>query len=106
MENNGVFVVRSKNIGPIDERMTAKSSGPDYTKQDPSLNLGLQPYQAPNQATTNLRHLINTSVVVVKGTKKGLQGIIKDTQGENARVELKTDNKVITVPITSLKKKE
>jgi transcription elongation factor SPT5 len=103
VENSGVFVVRSKNLGPVDERVTTKS-GPDLKKQDPSLNQAAPIITGPQAA--NRRHLINTHVVIVKGTKKGLQGIIKDTQGDNARVELKTDNKVVTVPIASLKKKE
>ena len=103
-ENNGVFVVRSKNLGPIDERTTAKS-GPDLTKQDPRLNQAV-PFYAGNNQGTSQRYLVNTHVVVVKGTQKGLQGIIKDTQGDKARVELKTNNKVVTVPIKSLKKKE
>lgn len=104
-ENNGVFVVRSNNLGPIDERTTSKSSGPDLTKQDPRLNQAA-PFVPGNSEAASLRHLINTHVVLVRGTKKGLQGVIKDTQGDNARVELKTDNKIITVPITYLKKKE
>ena len=103
-ENNGVFVIRSKNLGPIDERTTTKS-GPDLSKQDPKLNQAV-PYFAGNNKGANQRYLINTHVVIVKGTKKGLQGIVKDTQGDNARVELKTDNKVVTVAIANLKKKE
>jgi len=103
-ENNGVFVIRSKNLGPIDERTTTKS-GPDLSKQDPKLNQAV-PYFAGNNKGANQRYLINTHVVIVRGTKKGLQGIIKDTQGDNARVELKTDNKLVTVAITNLKKKE
>lgn len=104
-ENNGVFVIRSKNLGPIDERTTTTKSGPDLTKQDPRLNQAV-PFYAGNNQGANQRYLVNSHVVVVKGTQKGLQGIIKDTQGDKARVELKTNNKVVTVPIKHLKKKE
>ena len=41
--------------------------------------------------------LIGVQVTVVKGPQKGYIGIIKDTNGPIARVELNTNNKVITI---------
>ena len=41
--------------------------------------------------------LIGVIVTVVKGPQKGYVGTIKDTNGPNARVELNTNNKVITI---------
>jgi transcription elongation factor SPT5 len=41
--------------------------------------------------------LIGVHVVVVKGTFKGYIGVVKDTNGAQARVELNTGNKVITL---------
>lgn len=61
---------------------------------------------APPQVVPNKSRLVNELVVVVKGTHKGLMGIIKDVQGEKARVEMATNNKVLTLDLTSLKKKE
>lgn len=54
----------------------------------------------------NKNRLVNTLVVVVKGTQKGLMGVIKDIQGEKARVEMATNNKILTLDLTSLKRKE
>ena len=41
--------------------------------------------------------LIGVLVTVVKGPQKGYVGIITDTNGPIARVELNTNNKVITI---------
>lgn len=103
-ENNGIFVVRSKNLIPLDARAVARSSGPDLTKQDPSLNKMLP--TGLSSTAANFRHLINTPVVVIGGTQKGLRGVIKDTTGDKARVELATNNKVVTLPFARLKRKD
>lgn len=50
------------------------------------------------------RH-IGTNVMVVKGTYKGYIGIIKDTNGNIARVELNTGNKVISIDKDKLKER-
>ena len=42
------------------------------------------------------RH-IGLTVMVVKGPHKGYAGTIKDTNGNIARVELRTGNKVISI---------
>jgi transcription elongation factor SPT5 len=60
----------------------------------------------PPSTTINKNKLLNTLVVVVKGTNKGLMGVIKDILAENARVEMATNNKVLSIPLTSLKRKE
>lgn len=61
---------------------------------------------APPTSVIPRGRLINTLVVVVRGTNKGLMGIIKDILGDNARVELATNNKTVTVPLGFLKRKE
>lgn len=100
-ENGGIFVTRSKNLEPLDSRPTA---GPDLTKQDPSLNQNLPQYVGKQAG--NYRHLINTKVVIIKGTNKGIRGLIKDTTGDKARVELETNNKVVPLPFDWLKKRD
>ena len=60
----------------------------------------------PPAATPNKNRIVNTLVVVVKGTSKGLMGVIKDVVGDNARVELATNNKTLTISMGSLKRKE
>lgn len=105
-ENYGVFVARASALVSV----TPKSATADLTKMNPALNQQL-PYggaslMPPPQAAGN-RKIINTYVVVTKGTYKGLQGVIKDVVGANeARVELATNNKTITIATASLKRKD
>lgn len=105
-ENNGVFVARAAALLSV----TPKSAAYDLGKLNPALNNQLQGGGAslmpPPAVNLNKGRLVNTLVVVVKGTQKGLMGVIKDVLGENARVELATNNKTITVNMTSLKRKE
>ncbi|WVN89720.1 transcription elongation factor SPT5 [Cryptococcus depauperatus CBS 7841] len=105
-ENHGAFVARAISLVSA----TPKSSINDLGKINPALNAQL-PYggaslRPPPSANINRNRLINTLVVVTKGTSKGLMGIIKDIQGETARVELKTNNKTLTIALTSLKRKD
>jgi transcription elongation factor SPT5 len=46
---------------------------------------------------------VDRIVTVIKGPSKGLVGIIKDTNGLLARVELTTRNKIITIEKEKLK---
>lgn len=47
--------------------------------------------------------LIGTQVMVTKGPSKGIAGVIKDTNGNIARVELLTGNKVISIDKSKLR---
>jgi transcription elongation factor SPT5 len=47
--------------------------------------------------------LIGLTVHVVKGSQKGYVGIIKDTNGHIARVELHAGNKIVTMEKHKLK---
>ena len=60
----------------------------------------------PPSTTMNQKRMINTLVVIVKGTTKGLMGVIKDIQADNARVELATNNRTVSIPLAYLKRKE
>ncbi|WWC65232.1 transcription elongation factor SPT5 [Kwoniella dejecticola CBS 10117] len=105
-ENNGVFVARAQSLISV----TPKSAVSDLGKMNPALNQQL-PYggaslMPPPATNFNRNRLINTLVVVTKGTSKGLMGTIRDIQGDNARVELKTNNKTLTIALTSLKRKD
>ena len=105
-ENYGVFVARHSAL----QSVTPKAGISDLSKQNPALQNHLPQGGAslmpPPQNVPNKNRLVNTLVVVVKGTHKGLMGIIKDIQGEKARVEMATNNKVLTIDLTSLKRKE
>jgi transcription elongation factor SPT5 len=103
-ENQGVFVVRCNNLGPVDPRSDASASTSlDLSKMNPALG---RPAPKSGVVMSNLRHLINTRVVITKGSYKGLIGIIKDMSGEKARVELATNNRVVDQLVTNLKRKE
>jgi transcription elongation factor SPT5 len=105
-ENNGVFVARAASLVSV----TPRTATGDLTKLNPALQqqlpFGGASLMAPPQTNINKNKLINTLVVVTKGTSKGLMGIIKDVMGDNARVELATNNKTLTIVMTSLKRKE
>ncbi|EIW70126.1 hypothetical protein TREMEDRAFT_71529 [Tremella mesenterica DSM 1558] len=105
-ENGHVFVARAQSLLSV----TPKSSASDLAKMNPALNaqlpFGGASLMPPPMATVNKNRLVNTLVVVVKGTSKGLMGIIKDVQGDNARVELKTNNKTLTINLASIKRKD
>ena len=49
--------------------------------------------------------LIGTQVMVTKGPSKGIAGVVKDTNGNIARVELLTGNKVISIEKSKLRRR-
>ena len=105
-ENNGVFIARAQALVFV----TPKSVTNDLTKLNPALQAQL-PYggaslMLPPSTMPNKNRLLNTLVVVVKGTNKGLMGVIKDILGQDARVELATNNKTLTLNLGFLKRKE
>lgn len=110
VENNGVFVARGPMLISTTPKGSAANGSADLTKMNPALQQQLPGGGAslmpPPQSNFNAARLINTNVVVTKGASKGLMGVIKDMNGENARVELVTNNKVITIHKSSLKRKE
>lgn len=105
-ENNGVFVARSTSLISV----TPKAAN-DLGKLNPAVQAQL-PYggaslMPPPSAMPGNNRIINALVVIVKGTNKGLVGVIKDVVGgEKARVELATNNKTVTVDLSMLKRKE
>ncbi|ORY31230.1 hypothetical protein BCR39DRAFT_465969 [Naematelia encephala] len=101
-ENNGVFVARAGSLVSV----TPKSAVNDLSKLNPALNAAYSAVMPPPPMDVNRGRLVNTLVVVTKGTQKGLVGVIRDVLGTNARVELTTNNKLITIPMTSLKRKD
>lgn len=50
--------------------------------------------------------LIGVSAVVIKGPHKGLRGLVKDTNGNQVRLELQVNNKVITIDKDKIKRKK
>ncbi|WBW71840.1 DSIF transcription elongation factor complex subunit Spt5 [Schizosaccharomyces osmophilus] len=101
MENNGVFVARSRNVATVAAKGARIST--DLTKMNPALNSGPSlPPVANIKRTIGRDKAIGATVRIRKGPMKGLLGVIKDTTDANARVELHTGNKIVPVPKENL----
>lgn len=105
-ENYGVFVARASALAFV----TPKTATNDLGKLNPALQaqlpMGGASLMPPPMVNANKNRLVNTLVVIVKGTNKGLMGVIKDVLGSSARVELATNNKTLTIDMGMLKRKE
>lgn len=109
-ENGGVFLTRTRQLRPRAPRGMVKA---DLSKQNPALNSGLgNGQQAVGGAISNLRRpggrdpLVGKTVAVIKGQWKTYRGIIKDTNGPTARVELHSISKVLTIGLDHLIEKD
>lgn len=100
-ENAGVFVARNSNVVTVAAKGGRTAvAGPDLTKMNPALQQnGRGPGASgmPPPKTGGRDRMIGRTVTVRKGPYKGLLGIVKDATDLEARVELHTKNKVITV---------
>ncbi|GAA5864685.1 hypothetical protein JCM8547_008270 [Rhodosporidiobolus lusitaniae] len=105
-ENGGVFVCHARQL---------ESTAPRGVNK-PKLSSGMNPERmgAPPLPQTQVQTgvsfrpdgRINRRVAVTMGTYKGHAGIIKDVTGNQARVELHSVRKVITVDIAKLKEQK
>ena len=107
VENGGVFVTRARSLASLAPKGNlAKAGGLDLSKMNPTVasptggmvgsgNMGRGPRD----------RLIGVTVMVIKGAHKGYVGAIKDTNGPIARVELHTNNKVITIEKDKLRRR-
>ncbi|KAF2501040.1 transcription elongation factor Spt5 [Lophium mytilinum] len=98
-ENNSIFVVKSGNV----TTMAAKSgrtqaAGPDLSKMNPTMMQGANGAAMAPPRTIGRDKMIGKTVTVRKGNYKGLLGIVRDSNGSEARIELHTKNKVISLP--------
>ncbi|ORY19702.1 hypothetical protein BCR34DRAFT_595165 [Clohesyomyces aquaticus] len=98
-ENNGVFVVRSTNVTTLAAKSgRTQATGPDLGKLNPAIQQGGPNGTAmPPPRSMGRDRLIGKTITIRKGPYKGLLGIVKDTMGDEARVELHTKNKIISV---------
>ncbi|KZF26193.1 transcription elongation factor Spt5 [Xylona heveae TC161] len=114
-ENAGIFVVRTTNVATVAAkggRVTgAASHGPDLSKMNPAVqrNGGVNGGGGgamPPPRNFGRDRLLGKTVAVRKGPYKGLLGIVKDTTDTEARIELHSKSKVISVPKESLSIKD
>ena len=111
-ENSGISVVRASNVATVAAKggrvAQGAGAGPDLNKMNPALMrtaVNGNGAMAPPKTFGRDRALDQT-VTIRKGPYKGLLGIVKDTTDLEARVELHTKGKTITVPKDTLGFKE
>jgi transcription elongation factor SPT5 len=100
VENQGIFVVRSSNVVTMAAKSgRAQAQGPDLSGLNPALNASGGNAGGAMAPPRNVGRdkLIGKTVVIRKGAYKGLLGIVKDTMNDEARIELHTKNKQISV---------
>ncbi|KAL4885561.1 transcription elongation factor spt5 [Aspergillus karnatakaensis] len=98
-ENSGIVVVRTTNVVTVSAK-GGRNTGPDLSKMNPALMRSGAPggMMPPPSRSFGRDRLIGKTVMVRKGPFKGLVGIVKDTSDVQARVELHTKNKIVTIP--------
>jgi transcription elongation factor SPT5 len=98
-ENAGIIVVRTTNVVTVSAK-GGRSTGPDLSKMNPALMKNGAPggMMAPPSRSFGRDRLVGKTVMVKKGPFKGLVGIVKDTTDVQARVELHSKNKLVTIP--------
>ncbi|KAF2735167.1 transcription elongation factor Spt5 [Polyplosphaeria fusca] len=102
-QNAGVFVVRGTNVNTLSTKSGRdKAQGPDLGQMNPAMQagpgggIGSGGTMAPPR-TFGRDKMIGKTVTIKKGPYKGLLGIVKDTMGDEARIELHSKNKQISV---------
>ena len=111
-DNSGLSVVRASNVATVAAKggrvAQGASSGPDLNKMNPAMmrNGVNGSNQMPPPKSYGRDRALGQTVTIRRGAYKGLLGIVKDTTDLEARVELHTKGKTITVPKETLGFKE
>lgn len=107
-DNSGISVVRANNVATVAAkggRVAQISNGADISRMNPALQRnGVNGNNAmlPPKSFGGRDRAIGQTVTIRRGPYKGLLGIVKDTTDSEARVELHTKGKTITVPRDTL----
>ncbi|KAI4252138.1 MAG: hypothetical protein LQ352_004445 [Teloschistes flavicans] len=101
-ENSGISVVRAGNVATVAAkggRVAQANSGPDLTKMNPAMQRnGMNGNNSmPPPKSFGRDRALGQTITIRKGPHKGLLGIVRDTTDTEARVELHTKAKTITV---------
>lgn len=118
-DNGGVFISRARQLVPVAPKSAAFGNsggmkGADLSKQNPQLTAGLAnaaQVGGGGGAASSMRRmgrdpLQGKAVSIIKGPYKTYRGIIKDTNGPMARVELHTMAKILTIDLKFLVEKD
>lgn len=105
-ENGGVFVTRARSLVSLapKQSLIVPKTGSDLSKMNPALAMPAVSAAAMGSRGPRDRS-IGTFVQVIRGPHKGYVGRIRDTNGNIARVELTTRNKLITIEKDKLMQK-
>jgi len=107
-ENAGIIVVRTTNVLTVSAK-GGRSTGPDLTKMNPALmgnGMAGAGRGMPPPKSFGRDRMLGKTVLVRKGPFKGLVGIVKDSTDVQARVELHSKSKLVTIPKELLVVKE
>ena len=111
-DNAGVFLARSRQLRPRAPRGAAKT---DLSKQNPAVTAAFHAQTSASTlggAISNMRRpggrdpLAGKTVSIIRGPYKTYRGIVKDTNGPMARVELHTMPKILTIALEFLVEKD
>ena len=111
-DNSGISVVRATNVATVAAKggrvAQGANTGPDLNKMNPAMmRNGINGNGAmPPPKSFGRDRALGQTVTIRKGPYKGLLGIVKDTTDLEARVELHTKGKTITVSKDTLGFKE
>lgn len=85
-----------------------KLGATDLSKMNPAMSGGAQGGMvgSGNMGRGPRDRLIGVQVQIIKGPQKGYIGIIKDTNGPIARVELSSGNKLIMIDKDKLRRRK
>ena len=110
IENGGVWLTYAQKLTTTAEGSAKKRTAVDVSKMNPNIagiapvrqalsdqNLMGAPVRIGRAPITGMR------VNIIKGPNKGKEGRVKDAHGEQVRVELSSNNKLVTVPKAQLR---
>ncbi|GME87149.1 hypothetical protein B5S28_g384 [[Candida] boidinii] len=98
-ENTGIFVINSYNAQTVSNKGSILSTFklPDLNKMNPSRNIMPPPSAAAGAKFAGRDASLGHQVSVRRGPYKGKKGIVKDTNGEVARVEMHAPSKIYPI---------
>ena len=111
-ENSGIAVVRGSNVATVAAKggrvAQGAGSGPNLSKMNPALqrNGANGNVAMPPPRSFGRDRALGQTITIRRGPYKGLLGIVRDTTENDARVELHTKGRTITVPKDTLGFKE
>lgn len=103
VENGGVFVTRCRSLASLAPKGSILKPGQDLSKMNPAVGAPMGGMVGSGRGPRDRD--IGLTVVIVKGQQKGYVGTIKDVNGNVARIELRTGNKIIMVDKEKLRER-